>query len=150
MALLGQQNNYKVPCSFMTSSALWCTHTQKKQIFFLKGGFKCMFVSFHSEHGDCEPHSLQNGLDHEHRNCPGYVCSFFELSEQICCVHHPYILFYFKGANGSCLAIEFPLTRTVVNCYGNSEIIVAFCFPALHRSYNPAGSDQQQHPLSRH
>lgn len=26
-----------------------------------------------SEHGDCEPHSLQNGLYNEHRNRPGWV-----------------------------------------------------------------------------
>uniref|UniRef100_A0A8C4IQ89 Histone-arginine methyltransferase CARM1 n=1 Tax=Dicentrarchus labrax TaxID=13489 RepID=A0A8C4IQ89_DICLA len=26
-----------------------------------------------SEHGHCKPHPLQDGLHHEHRNCPGYV-----------------------------------------------------------------------------
>uniref|UniRef100_A0A7N8YF43 Histone-arginine methyltransferase CARM1 n=1 Tax=Mastacembelus armatus TaxID=205130 RepID=A0A7N8YF43_9TELE len=27
----------------------------------------------HSEHRNCKPHPLQDGLHHEHRNCPGYV-----------------------------------------------------------------------------
>lgn len=27
----------------------------------------------HSEHGNCKPYPLQDGLHHEHRNCPGYV-----------------------------------------------------------------------------
>lgn len=32
-----------------------------------------IFCFVHSEHRYCEPHPLQDGLHHEHRNCPGYV-----------------------------------------------------------------------------
>lgn len=33
----------------------------------------CVLLICHSEHRNCKPHPLQDGLHHEHRDCPGYA-----------------------------------------------------------------------------